>query len=133
VLLRPGAESGGAPPQGALAPPQGALAHLPPDGSLFAWGTWTATELISYHSYGCDVVFGNPIPPDLCGRAVKFRATFSTPIIVLTGTITVFCVVGPNAPASIEHAFDEGVTVLVPGIVNFNHPGGGGNVYVQTS
>jgi hypothetical protein len=41
--------------------------------------------------------------------------------------------VGPDAPASIEHAFTEGVTVLVPGIVNFNHPGGGDNIYIQTS
>ncbi len=111
----------------------GEFQHFLPDGSLFASGTWTATELISYHSYGCGVVFGQPIPPDLCGGAVKFRATFSTPIGELPGIITVFCVVGPKAPASIEHAFDEGVTVLVPGIVNFNHPGGGDNIYIQTS
>jgi hypothetical protein len=111
----------------------GEFEHFLPDGSLFASGTWTATELISYHSYGCGVVFGEPIPPDLCGGAVKFRATFSTPLGELSATITVFCVVGPNAPASIEHAFDEGVTVAVPGIVNFNHPGGGDNIFVQTS
>jgi len=111
----------------------GEFQHFRPDGSLFAEGTWTATELISYQSYGCGEVFGQPIPPDLCGGAVKFRATFSTPIGELTGIITVFCVVGPKAPASIEHAFDEGVTVVVPSIVNFNHPGGGDNVYIQTS
>jgi hypothetical protein len=111
----------------------GEFQHFLPDGSLFAEGTWTATELITYQSYGCGEVFGQPIPPDLCGGAVKFRATFSTPIGELTGTITVFCVVGPKAPASIEHAFTEGVTVVVPGIVNFNHPGGGENVYIQTS
>ncbi len=64
---------------------------------------------------------------------MKFGATFSTPLGELPGTITVFCVVGPKAPASIEHAFTEGVTVDVPGIVNFNHPGGGDNIYVQLS
>jgi hypothetical protein len=111
----------------------GEFQHFLPDGSLLASGTWSATGLISYHSYGCGEVFGEPIPPDLCGGAVKFAATFSTPIGELSGTITVFCVVGPKAPASIEHAFTEGVTVLVPGIVNFNHPGGGDNIYVQTS
>ena len=111
----------------------GEFQHFLPDGSLFAQGTWTATQLISYQSYGCGEVFGQPIPPDLCGGEVKFAATFSTPIGELSGTITVFCVVGPKAPASIEHAFTEGVTVLVPGIVNFNHPGGGDNIYVQTS
>jgi hypothetical protein len=111
----------------------GEFQHFLPDGSLFASGTWTATDLISFQAYGCGEVFGQPIPPDLCGGAVKFRATFSTPIGELPGIVTVFCVVGPKAPASIEHAFTEGVTVVVPGIVNFNHPGGGDNVYIQTS
>ena len=111
----------------------GEFEHFLPDGTLFASGTWTATGLISFQAYGCGEVFGQPIPDDLCGGAVKFGATFDTPLGDLPGTITIFCVVGPNAPASIEHAFTEGVTVNVPGIINFNHPGGGDNIYVQTS
>ncbi len=93
-----------------------------PDGSFFASGTWTAIQLITFQPYGCGVVFGDPIPPDLCGGAVKFRATFSTPIGELPGVITVFCVVGDKVPASIGGPFNEGVTVDGPGIVNFNHP-----------
>ena len=27
-------------------------------------GTWTATQLLTYQSYGCGVVFGTPIPPE---------------------------------------------------------------------
>ena len=111
----------------------GEFEHFLPDGSLFASGTWTATQLISFQAYGCGVVFGDPIPPDLCGGAVKFAATFSTPIGELPGIVTVFCVVGDKVPASIGGPFTEGVTVDVPGIVNFNHPGGGDNIYVQTS
>ncbi|MEP6468236.1 MAG: hypothetical protein ABJC24_00535 [Chloroflexota bacterium] len=111
----------------------GEFAHFLADGSLFATGTWTATDLISFHAYGCGEVFGTPIPPDLCGGAVKFAATFSTPLGELDGTITVFCIVGPKAPSSLDHAFGEGVTVVVPGIINFNHPGGGDNIYIQTS
>jgi uncharacterized membrane protein len=112
---------------------RGEFEHFLPDGSLFASGTWTATQLISFQPYGCGVVFGDPIPPDLCGGAVRFRATFSTPIGELSGVITVFCVVGDKVPASIGGPFNEGVTVDVPGIVNFNHPGGGDNIYIQTS
>jgi hypothetical protein len=111
----------------------GEFAHFLPDGSPFASGTWTATELISYQSYGCGEVLGDPIPPELCGGKLKFAATFSTPIGELDGIITVFCIVGPKAPASHDQPSGEGVTVVVPGIINFNHTGGGENVYVQTS
>ena len=111
----------------------GEFQHFDPAGNLFASGTWTATELISFHPYGCGEVLGEAIPPDLCGGAVKFRATFSTPIGELGGTITVFCIVGPKAPSSHNEPSGEGVTVVVPGIVNFNHTGGGDNIFVQTS
>jgi hypothetical protein len=111
----------------------GEFEHFLPDGTLFASGTWTATQLLSFHAYGCGVVFGDPIPSDLCGGAVKFAATFSTPLGELPGTITVFCVVGDKVPASIGGPFNEGVTVDVPGIINFNHPVHGDNIYIQTS
>jgi hypothetical protein len=111
----------------------GEFAHFLPDGSLFASGTWTATKLISYQSYGCGEVLGDPIPPELCGGKLKFAATFSTPIGELDGAITVWCIVGPKAPGSHDDPSGEGVTVVVPGIINFNHTGGGENVYVQTS
>ena len=111
----------------------GEFEHFLPDGSLFASGTWTATRLISFHAYGCGVVFGDPIPPDLCGGAVKFAATFDTPLGALPGIVTVFCVVGDKVPASIGGPFNEGVTVDVPGIINFNHPVHGDNIYIQTS
>jgi hypothetical protein len=109
----------------------GEFEHFLADGSSFATGTWTATELISYHSYGCGEVLGDPIPPELCGGALKFAATFSTPLGELNGIITVVCIVGPKAPASLDHASGEGVTVVVPGIINFNHTGGGDNIYIQ--
>lgn len=111
----------------------GEFAHFLADGSLFAAGTWTATELISFQPYGCGEVLGNPIPPEFCGGKVKFTATFSTPIGELDGIMTVFCIVGPKAPSSHDEPPGEGVTVVVPGIINFNHAGGGENVYIQTS
>jgi hypothetical protein len=112
----------------------GEFAHFLADGSLFASGTWTATELISFQSYGCGEVLGTPIPPDLCGGKVKFAARFSVPGFgELDGVITVWCIVGPKAPSSHDEPSGEGVTVVVPGIINFDHTGGGENVYVQLS
>ena len=39
----------------------------------------------------------------------------------------------PKAPSSVLGPRTEGVTVNVPGIINFNHSAGGDNVYIQTS
>jgi hypothetical protein len=111
----------------------GAFTHTDSSGNVLATGTWTATGLLNYQSYGCGEVFGNPIPPDFCGGAVKMSVTL-TPTgtsLQLPGTLTVFCVIGPHAPQSVLGPLTEGVTLNVPGIINFNHSAGGDNRYEQ--
>ena len=111
----------------------GTFVHRDANGTVLASGTWTATELLSYHSYGCGVVMGTPLPDNLCGGAVKFRVTLATPLGQLPGIMTIFCIVGPKAPSSHDSETGEGVTVVVPGIINFNHTDGGENIYVKVS
>ena len=111
----------------------GGFTHTDSGGNVEATGTWTATGLINYQSYGCGEVFGDPIPSDLCGGAVKMSVTL-TPAgtsLHLPGTMTVFCVIGTHAPQSILGPLTEGVTLNVPGVINFNHSAGGDNEYVQ--
>jgi len=113
----------------------GEFTHTDSSGNVLATGTWAATGLINYQSYGCGEVFGDPIPPDFCGGAVKMSVTL-TPTgtsLHLPGTLTVFCVIGTHAPQSILGPLTEGVTLNVPGIQNFNHSAGGDNVYIQIS
>ena len=98
----------------------GGFTHTDSGGNVEATGTWTATGLINYQS-------------DLCGGAVKMSVTL-TPAgtsLHLPGTMTVFCVIGTHAPQSILGPLTEGVTLNVPGIINFNHSAGGDNEYVQ--
>jgi len=113
----------------------GEFTHSDGSGNVLATGTWTATGLLNYQSYGCGEVFGTTIPPDLCGGAVKMSVTLtpSGTSLQLPGTMTVFCVIGPHPPQSILGPLTEGVTLNVPGIQNFNHSTGGDNVYIQTS
>jgi hypothetical protein len=112
----------------------GAFTHLDPDGNVLVAGTWTATSLISFNFYGCrfipalDADLGDD---DLCGGAVKIAVTLETPLGQVPATLTVFCIVGPSAPASHNTPDGEGVTLSVPGIINFNHTGGGENIYVR--
>jgi len=88
-------------------------------------GTWVANELLEYQSYGCGVVFGTPLPPDFCGGAVKMSVTLTVGTRQADGILTIFCLIGPNPPNSA----DEGVTLVVPGIINFNKVVSGDNFY----
>jgi hypothetical protein len=40
----------------------GAFTHTDSSGNVRATGTWTATALLNYQSYGCGELFGTPIP-----------------------------------------------------------------------
>src|SRR2546426_12420406 len=53
----------------------GEFAHTDSSGNVLATGTWTATGLINYQSYGCGEVFGTPLPPDFCGGGGEEGAT----------------------------------------------------------
>jgi hypothetical protein len=113
----------------------GGFTHTDRNGNVLATGTWTATGLINYQSYGCGELFGSPIPPNLCGGAVKMNVTL-TPrgtSLHLPGILTVFCVIGTHVPQSVLGPLTEGVTLNVPGIQNFNHSIGGDNDYAQLS
>jgi hypothetical protein len=112
----------------------GDFTHFAPDGTVRAAGTWTARSLISYDFYGCrfipalDVDLGDD---DMCGGAVKMAVVLDTPGGELQGVLTVFCIVGPLAPANHNTPSGEGVTLTVPGVINFSHTGGGENIYIR--
>ena len=117
----------------------GAFTHNLAGGGTLT-GTWTATDLLSFEFYGCGVVpsIGATLPPDRCGGALKLRVVFTPAGTSLTipGIITVFCVIGPQAPPPHDNPTapgEEGATAVVPGIANFNKIVSGQNVYIQTS
>jgi len=112
----------------------GTFTHHDPDGNILGGGTWTATSLLSFNFYGCrfipalDADLGDD---DLCGGAVQMAVTLETPIGDFPAMLTVFCIVGPMAPASHNTPDGEGVTLNIPGVINFAHTGGGENIYVR--
>jgi hypothetical protein len=110
---------------------EGGFTHTDSAGNVVATGTWVATQLLAYQSYGCGVVFGTPIPPNFCGGKVMMRVLFTPDgtSLHIPGIIWVFCVIGTKVPSSAE----EGVRVNVPGIINFNDVAGGENVYIETT
>ena len=89
-------------------------------------GTWTVNGLVDFQPYGCGVLFGDPIPPDLCGGRLSLDVTFTGPAGSLPGRVTVYCLIGVP-PTSAE----EGIRAVVPGIANFNKQVSGMNVYIK--
>jgi hypothetical protein len=92
-------------------------------------GTYTVTELVDFQPYGCGVVFGTPLPADLCGGRLVFRVVLvphANPSLTLDGLLTIYCLIGAP-PASAE----EGIRLVVPGLLNFNQVVSGENVYIK--
>jgi hypothetical protein len=117
----------------------GTFMHNVAGGGTFT-GTWTATDLLSFEFYGCGVVesIGLVLQSNFCGGVLKMRVVFmpAGTTLSIPGIITVFCVIGPQAPPPHDNPTEpgeEGVTVVVPGVANFNKIVSGMNRYVQTS
>jgi hypothetical protein len=114
----------------------GEFTHLDPAGNVRGAGSWTATALLSFNFYGCRFIpaLGVDLGDDnLCGGAVKMAVVLDTPAGQHQGVMTVFCIVGPKAPTSHNDPSEEGVTLNVPGVINFNHSDTGENIWVRVS
>lgn len=106
----------------------GTFVHTDSGGTVIGAGTWVSTRLISYESYGCGVVdFDGPggsppvnIPPFICGGALKVAVQLTAGTQQAEGILTVFCIVGDDPPNSHDELSEEGVTLNVPGLINFN-------------
>ena len=106
----------------------GTFTHKRPDGSVFATGTWSATGLLAFQSYGDGTPQG--LPASLFGGRVALTIT-GTPAgttLALPGILEIECLLG-NPPAGAE----EGVRLLVKGVIHFNKSvhDSGETVYVK--
>ena len=116
----------------------GGFTHSDSDGNVVAKGTWSATALRSFEFYGCGVLtFPDPdavLPPNFCGGALKLAVTLTPDgtTLALPGTLTIFCIIGPQTPATHDDPSGEGVTLVVNGLANFNKIVSGMNVYIKT-
>jgi hypothetical protein len=123
---------------------EGTFTHTDAAGNLVAEGTWEATGLLAFEFYGCGVIesVGVTLPPDFCGGALKMSVlltvTGPAPIagFQAEGILDVFCIIGAQAPASHDEPAEEGIRLLVRGVINFNKipaEHANMNVYIQTA
>ena len=114
----------------------GTFTHRDSNGSIIAAGTWAATQLLSFEFYGCGVIpaLGVTLPPNACGGALKLAVDLSPHGTTLTiqGILTIFCIVGPQAPPPHQDPTGEGIHLVVPGHANFSQIVSGMNIYIRT-
>jgi hypothetical protein len=115
----------------------GTFTHTDASGNIVGSGIWTATQLLSFEFYGCGVItFADPdivLPPNFCGGALKMRVLLTAGSNQFEGVLTVFCIVGPQTPESHDEPPEEGVTLNVADVINFNKIVTGMNIYIRTS
>jgi hypothetical protein len=124
--------SGSLSPHGKWATGGGEWWFYAPDGSLIAEGTWEATGLISFHSYGSGAAQG--LPPELWGGRALVAIRFDVPAegISVPGMLWIDCHLGDRIPGGSI----EGIRVLAAptplGGLNFNREVSGLTVFVNT-
>jgi hypothetical protein len=88
-------------------------------------GTWTATQIVSFVSYGTSSPFPSTFEG---GKAVISVHAMTTTGFEVDALLTVICLIG-SPPAGV----DEGIRFNVQNLINFNMPDGGNTLFVRTA
>jgi len=101
----------------------GDFVHKNSAGTVLGSGTWAATKLLSFTSYGTSTFDGVTIEGGKLVMRVHFIAASG---IELDGILQVDCLVGSPPAGAVE-----GVRLNVQGLINFNKEVSGLTVYIQ--
>ena len=104
----------------------GTFTHTTAGGTVLGTGTFTATELLSFESYGPSTL----LPAFLnAGQALlRVRLVPNGSPTSIEAILRIECILpGSTFPGGKE----EGINLLVPGLANFNHQISGATVFVR--
>ncbi len=101
----------------------GTFVHQDSAGNVKGSGTWTATQLVSFVSFGSGSLQG--FPASFEGGKAVIRVHTSSGHDAL---LTVYCALG-STPAG----FEEGIRLNVQDIINFNMQAGGNTLFIRTA
>jgi hypothetical protein len=109
----------------------GTFVHRASDGTVVNSGTLTITGLRAFQFFGCGFTpDGGVLPSNFCGgRAILTMVAHPAPGVNVDAILTVTCdLTGGGSPPPGQ---PEGVTVVVPGHLNFNKSVSGSNLFVE--
>lgn len=103
--------------------------HNDSSGNPIHHGIWSAVTVVSYDDFGNAMVNGAPkiFHGGILVLSVSITPT-DIPGVVLSGTLTVTCVLGDNVPAGAM----EGITAAVTGVITFGESVSGGTLFVHS-
>jgi hypothetical protein len=106
----------------------GTFVHMKPDGTVFAQGTWRATALVSFTSYGSGSVQG--LPANFLGGLATISITIRPDGShhALHGILAIECELGHPPSTAVE-----GVTLTVPNLITFNTKVSGITLFIADS
>jgi hypothetical protein len=107
----------------------GTFVHKTSGGAIVGRGTWAATELLTFQSYGNAVPQG--LPPTFFGGRVALKVLLTptaNPSVHLPAILQIECALG-NPPGGAV----EGVRLNVQDVINFDKtvPESGANLYIK--
>ena len=107
----------------------GTFVHKTSGGTTVGSGTWAATELLTFQSYGNAVPQG--LPPTFFGGRVALNVLLTptaNPSVHLPAILQIECALGKVPPGAAE-----GVRLNVPDVINFNKTvlESGANLYIK--
>ncbi len=100
----------------------GTFTHQDAAGNVLGSGTWTATELLSFHSYGSGAAQG--LPPEFTGGLALIRVHLSAGFDAI---LQIDCTLGDHVPGGAI----EGTRLAVEGGLNFNEEVSGFTLFIQ--
>ena len=107
----------------------GRFEHTDAAGNLLARGTWDALELLSFKSFGTP---GPPFDPSLEAGLALIRIHLSPDAggAGFDAILQIYCVLpSPKVPPG----FEEGINLVVQGVINFNKQVSGQTVFIRQS
>ncbi len=104
----------------------GAFTHTNSAGTVLGSGTWTATQLLSFNSYGSGSAQG--LPPQFEGgqALILVHLTPQSGGSGFDAVLQIDCLLGSPPPAA-----HEGIRLAVAGVVNFNREVEGETVFIR--
>ncbi len=106
----------------------GSFVHADADGNVLATGTWSATDLVSFVSFGISDELAEVLPEGATGGRAVLRVHISPDAggPGFDALMTVICDLENNPPGQSEVA-----RLVVPGAINFNKHVDGGNIFIK--